>query len=311
MVLGIGGIWYKEHQDAKRQESTETSADESNIITWQGKKWRYNKNISNYLMIGVDKKEPVETQVGSTEAGQADAIFLLSVNRKTEKVTLISIPRDTMTEVESYDVQGKSLGKSVDHISLSYGYGDGGQRSCKLTQTAVSNLMYGLPIQGYLSLNMDGIPVLTSTVGGVTVTVPDDSLEASYPEFAEGAKVTLTAENSETFVRARDVNVSQSAINRMVRQQVYLDAFSQKARECYEHNTAFAASLYSALEPYTVTNVSEDRLLSLFETVAKDEDYTKWTIPGEGTQGASYDEYHVDDNALYEKIMETFYQEVE
>ena len=96
----------------------------------------------------------------------------------------------------------------------------------------------------------------------------------------------------------------------MVRQQVYLDAFSQKARECYEQNAAFAANLYSALEPYTVTNVSEDRLLSLFETVAKDEDYIKWTIPGEGTQGASYDEYHVDDNALYEKIIETFYQEV-
>ena len=48
MVLGIGGIWYKEHQDAKRQESTETAADESNIITGQGKKWRYNKNTKHH-----------------------------------------------------------------------------------------------------------------------------------------------------------------------------------------------------------------------------------------------------------------------
>ena len=36
-----------------------------------------------------------------------------------------------------------------------------------------------------------------------------------------------------------------------------------------------------------------------------------WTVPGEGVQGKSYDEYHVDDDALYEKILETFYRETE
>ena len=307
--LGYAGIQKKKAAEAASAKAT-AEADDSNTVTWQGKTYKYNQNISNYLLLGVDKRTPAETRVGKADAGQADALFLLSLNRKTKEMTLISIPRDTMTDVESFDLEGKSLGKSKDHISLSYGYGDGGAESCKLTQEAVSNLFYGLPIQGYLAMNLDGIPELTKSVGGLTVTVPNNSLEYEYPEFAEGAEVTLTEENTEVFLRSRDVDESQSAIYRMERQKAFLDAFSKKAKECYEQNAKFAADLFVAIKPYTVTNISEDRLMKLFQTADEGDGYTEWTVPGEGTQGLSYDEYHVDDDALYTKVMETFYQEV-
>ena len=307
--LGYAGIQKKKAAEAASAKAT-AEADDSNTVTWQGKTYKYNQNISSYLLLGVDKRTPAETRVGKADAGQADALFLLSLNRKTKEMTLISIPRDTMTDVESFDLEGKSLGKSKDHISLSYGYGDGGAESCKLTQEAVSNLFYGLPIQGYLAMNLDGIPQLAKSVGGLTVTVPNNSLEYKYPEFAEGAEVILTEENTETFVRSRDVDESQSAIYRMERQKAFLDAFSKKAKECYEQNAKFAANLFVAIKPYTVTNISEDRLMKLFQTADEGDGYTEWTVPGEGTQGLSYDEYQVDDDALYTKIMETFYQEV-
>lgn len=307
--LGYAGIQKKKAAEAASAKAT-AEADDSNTVTWQGKTYKYNQNISNYLLLGVDKRTPAETRVGKADAGQADALFLLSLNRKTKEMTLISIPRDTMTDVESFDLEGKSLGKSKDHISLSYGYGDGGAESCKLTQEAVSNLFYGLPIQGYLAMNLDGIPQLAKSVGGLTVTVPNNSLEYEYPEFAEGAEVTLTEENTEVFLRSRDVDESQSAIYRMERQKAFLDAFSKKAKECYEQNAKFAANLFVAIKPYTVTNISEDRLMKLFQTADEGDGYTEWTVPGEGTQGLSYDEYQVDDDALYTKIMETFYQEV-
>ena len=307
--LGYAGIQKKKAAEAASAKAT-TEADDSNTVTWQGKDYKYNQNLSNYLLLGVDKRTPAETRVGKADAGQADALFLLSLNRKTKEMTLISIPRDAMTDVESFDLEGKSLGKSKDHISLSYGYGDGGAESCKLTQEAVSNLFYGLPIQGYLAMNLDGIPELAKSVGGLTVTVPNNSLEYKYPEFSEGAEVTLTEENTEIFVRSRDVDESQSAIYRMERQKAFLDAFSKKAKECYEQNAKFAADLFVAIKPYTVTNISEDRLMKLFQTADEGDGYTEWTVPGEGTQGLSYDEYHVDDDALYTKIMETFYQEI-
>ena len=307
--LGYAGIQKKKAAEAASAKAT-AQADDSNTVTWQGKTYKYNQNLSNYLLLGVDKRTPAETRVGKADAGQADALFLLSLNRKTKEMTLISIPRDTMTDVESFDLEGKSLGKSKDHISLSYGYGDGGAESCKLTQEAVSNLFYGLPIQGYLAMNLDGIPELTKSVGGLTVTVPNNSLEYKYPEFSEGAEVTLTGENTEVFLRSRDVDESQSAIYRMERQKAFLDTFSKKAKECYEQNAKFAADLFVAIKPYTVTNISEDRLMKLFQTADEGDGYTEWTVPGEGTQGLSYDEYHVDDDALYTKVMETFYQEV-
>lgn len=313
-VLAVAGLGYVGIQKKKAAEAASAKAtaeaEDSNTVTWQGKTYKYNQNISNYLLLGVDKRTPAETRVGKADAGQADALFLLSLNRKTKEMTLISIPRDTMTDVESFDLEGKSLGKSKDHISLSYGYGDGGAESCKLTQEAVSNLFYGLPIQGYLAMNLDGIPELTKSVGGLTVTVPNNSLEYEYPEFAEGAEVTLTEENTEVFLRSRDVDESQSAIYRMERQKAFLDAFSKKAKECYEQNAKFAANLFVAIKPYTVTNISEDRLMKLFQTADEGDGYIEWTVPGEGTQGLSYDEYQVDDDALYAKIMETFYQEV-
>ena len=86
----------------------------------------------------------------------------------------------------------KSLGKSKDHISLSYGYGDGGAESCKLTQEAVSNLFYGLPIQGLSCHELRRDSRAYKSLGGLTVTVPNNSLEYKYPEFSEGAEVTLT-----------------------------------------------------------------------------------------------------------------------
>ena len=313
-VLAVAGLGYVGIQKKKAAEAASAKAtveaEDSNTVTWQGKTYKYNQNLSNYLLLGVDKRTPAETRVGKADAGQADALFLLSLNRKTKEMTLITIPRDTMTDVESFDLEGKSLGKSKDHISLSYGYGDGGAESCKLTQEAVSNLFYGLPIQGYLAMNLDGIPELTKSVGGLTVTVPNNSLEYEYPEFAEGAEVTLTEENTEVFLRSRDVDESQSAIYRMERQKAFLDAFSKKAKECYEQNAKFAANLFVAIKPYTVTNISEDRLMKLFQTADEGDGYIEWTVPGEGTQGLSYDEYQVDDDALYAKIMETFYQEV-
>ena len=66
-----------------------------------------------------------------------------------------------------------------------------------------------------------------------------------------------------------------------------------------------------ALEPYMVTSMGNDEFVKLMESAAAVSVTENWTVPGEGVQGKSYDEYHVDDDALYEKILETFYRETE
>ena len=57
---------------------------------------------------------------------------------------------------------------------------------------------------------------------------------------------------------------------------------------------------------------TEDTKKAQTETENKTEgkEDTDWTVPGEAVEGEDHDEYHVDDNALYEKIIETFYKKV-
>lgn len=308
-------VWTALRPDSGEQPAQAVSGDadagSSGTVQWGGKSYRYNDHLSNYLLMGVDNREKADSTVGQANAGQADAIYLVSYDRVENTVTMISIPRDTMTEIRIYGPGGKDLGTNTDHISLSYAYGDGSHESCRLTREAVSNLLYGLPIQGYCSINMDALPVLTESVGTLTVTVPNSSLQDAYPEFAEGTQVTLTPENTETFVRYRDIEESQSALYRMERQQEFIRAYSEAAKAEFAKDPGFATELYTSLEPYMVTSMGNDEFVSLVESAAQGKTEEGWTVPGEGVEGEAYDEYHVDDDALYEKIIETFYEEAE
>lgn len=314
-AAAAAGIFLFVSKPGENQAGEEASSESAEIsrdtVIWQGKKYQYNSHLSNYLILGIDTREKVETSVGAADAGQADAIYLISRDRVTNEVTVISVPRDTMAEIEMYAPGGESLGNSVDHISLSFAYGDGGHESCRLTRQAVSDLFYGLPIQSYCALNMDGLPVLADTLGGVTVTVPNDSLEGAYPEYQEGSQVTLNAENTETFVRYRDTEESQSALARMERQQAFLSACGEAVKTKAAGDAGFAAKLYQALEPYMTTTMGADEFANIAEAMADGGTQKSWTVPGEGVEGESFDEYHVDDDALYEKIIETFYVEAD
>lgn len=321
LAAAIGGyaIWKNldtaetaaDTEDLTESGDTAQEAGESSSVTYQGKEYTYNDHLSNFLFLGIDSREKAETQVGKADAGQADTIFLVSWDRVEHSLTGITIPRDTITEIEIFDQEGNSAGKSQDHINLAYAYGDGDRKSCELMEEAVSNLLYGIPIQGYCSINMDGIPVLTEAVGGVTVTVPDDSLTGVNPQWTQGSQIQLTPENVEDFVRYRDTSVSQSALGRMERQQIFLNAYAQKAQEVYGQNPSLITELYTSLENYMVTNISNDQFVQIMEGLGAGGNTDTWTLPGEGTQGEGFDEYHVDDSQLYEKIIETFYKEVE
>lgn len=308
-------VWTALRPGSQEQPTQAVSGDadtgSSGTVQWGGKSYQYNDHLSNYLLLGVDNREKADTTLGQANAGQADAIYLVSYDRVENTVTMISIPRDAMTEIRIYGPGGKDLGTNIDHISLSYAYGDGSHESCRLTREAVSNLLYGLPIQGYCSINMDALPVLTESVGTLTVTVPNSSLQDAYPEFAEGTQVTLTPESTETFVRYRDIEESQSALYRMERQQEFIRAYSEAAKSEFAKDPGFAAELYTSLEPYMVTSMGNDQFVSLMESAAQGKTEERWTVPGEGVEGELYDEYHVDDDALYEKIIETFYEEAE
>lgn len=309
VAVFAAGIWKQQRKAHMETDSASVSSEEntSESITYKGKTYVYNDHLSNYLFMGIDTKGDMET-AESGNAGQADAVFLVSVDRVTKELQVISIPRDTMTEIEMFSVSRKSLGLMENHINLQYAQGDGKTESCELMETAVSKLLGGIPVHGYCSVNMDGIPVMTEAAGNVQVVIPDNSLEEVNPEFTEGAEVTLTKDNVEQFVRYRDTGREQSALVRQDRQKIFIEAYMKKAQEQYAKDASFVTGLYESMKPYMVTNMGNDLFVKLL-SAAQEGKSSVHTLPGKGAQGEYFDEYRVDEEALQEMIISVFYRE--
>ena len=309
VAVFAAGIWKQQRKAHMETDSASVSSEEntSESITYKGKTYVYNDHLSNYLFMGIDTKGDMET-AESGDAGQADAVFLVSVDRVTKEMQVISIPRDTMTEIEMFSVSRKSLGLMENHINLQYAQGDGKTESCELMKTAVSKLLGGIPVHGYCSVNMDGIHVMTEAAGNVQVVIPDNSLEEVNPEFTEGAEVTLTKDNVEQFVRYRNTGREQSALVRQDRQKIFIEAYMKKAQEQYAKDASFVTGLYESMKPYMVTNIGNDLFVKLL-SAAQEGKSSVHTLPGKGAQGEYFDEYRVDEEALQEMIISVFYRE--
>ena len=295
-------------QNSDSRNQTDLSQN-SDIVEYKGETYKYNDHLSNYLFLGIDTRETVDTYQSQADAGQADAIFLVSMDRATEKIKVLFIPRDSMTRIEVFNPYGQSLGETTDHLNIQYAFGDGKEKSCELMKTAVSNMLDGLPIQGYCSMNMDGISVITDFVGGIQLTIPDDSLADVNPEYKKGAVVDITGETAEQFVRYRDIDKTQSALVRQERQKTFLQALVQKAQEKAGEDAGFVTGLYDSVKSYTVTNMGNDIFAKLLAASHNGITDTE-TLPGEGTHGENFDEYHIDEDALSDLIISMFYEKI-
>ncbi|MGF2037620.1 MAG: LCP family protein [Nostoc sp. CmiVER01] len=98
-------------------------------------------------------------QVNSFD-GLSDVMLLLKFDPETKKIIMLSIPRDTRTEIEGYGV------KKINAANV-----DGGPA---LTAKTVSNLLGGAGIDRYIRINVLGVAKLIDALGGVSVYVPKD-----------------------------------------------------------------------------------------------------------------------------------------
>lgn len=304
MVSGLFGygFWKKYMTKETVKEDTEVYED-SSYITYKGKKYEYNHNLKNILFIGVDRAEQMEeTEVG--QGGQADTLILMSMNRETKQTTLLPIPRDAMTDIDIYDINGKYLSTERGQISLQYAYGDGKKKSCRMMMETVSDLLYEVPVDSYLAMSVDGIAKITTLLGGVTLTVPKDYTEID-PAFKEGETIVLAGEQAEKYVRYRDVETAGSNAARMERQEQFMEAL---ARQMQGKDTEWYRQLLQEAEEYltmdlTLEEVERMKSYQMHEQIEK--------IPGEIKSGGEHDEFVIDNEKLQDLIIKLFYKPVE
>ncbi len=300
-----------EYVKTTEDASSGTDKWQEGVISYNGKNYRYNTSIKNYLFLGVDQDGPVVKAKDGISGGQSDAMFLLVADDRNKTLSVIAINRNTMTNVKVYDEDGEYVNTARLQICLQHGYGDGMRVSCLRSVDAVSELFYNLPISGYLSMNMDALPIINDEIGGVTVEVLDDlSNTAKNVSLKKGETVTLTGDEAYVYLRSRDTSVFDSAGERLNRQMQYMTALFAKMKTVTESNPSIFKTINSSIKDYTVSSMDFVKLAEMSADYTFDESHM-YTIPGETVQGEVFEEYNVDDPALYEMILEIFYEPVD
>lgn len=306
LLCGVGyTILNGKNKDETRDvpaSSTDNEEKSSDTIVVDGREYRLNTNIQTVLFMGIDKHAKSDMGDRTGENGQSDSLNLLIVDRETKKAQILQISRDSMVDIDIYSASGEKMISEPGQIALQYAYGDGEEESCRLTAGKVSELLYGVSVDSYLSLTMEGMVKAADAIGGVTLTVPEDYTWID-PAFSKGTTLTMDGKMVEKYVRSRDTEVLDSNVQRMERQSQFMGALIEKLQSVKE--TSNYLSLYQQMEPYMVTNMTADEMKSLSEY---DIDTNTLDVPGEVILKDGHAQFIVDNEALRKIILKTFYK---
>ncbi len=291
------------------QEGTEEKTAHRTML-YQGKQYTYKKNLVNILCMGVDKEEQMAVRNDADNSvGQADAIFLMSLDLEKDEVRVITIPRDTMVILEMYHASGYYLGSMRGQITLQYAYGDGMKRSAELMMQQVSALFNEIPINAYAAINVYSLWNLNEAVGGVDITM-DEDYTLYNPAFEKGATVHLSGNLLENYIRGRDKTEAGSAYKRNHRLKQYMLAYFEKAKEALKEDVTLPFRCLEVLEENMETSITVEEIVFLVSEIMGCDfsEGNMYTLPGEQIWTGTYEEYHLDTDALNALIIELFYE---
>ena len=162
----------------------------------------------NILLLGIDNG----AYGRPTEDGRSDTMLLLTSNPSEKKAQLLSIPRDTYTEIVGMNY--------YDKINHAYAYGQ-----AKMAINSVEKL-FDTNIDFYMEINMSGLMEFVDAVGGIEVTSP---LTFTYEgrSFEEGKKELLDGESALRFARMR-YDDPEGDYGRQKRQRIVIEQLVKK-----------------------------------------------------------------------------------
>lgn len=288
-------------------EPAESDVAATKTIERNGKKYFPRQDITVFLIMGIDIEGKVQASGSYNNDGAADVVALAVFDESNETYSVLCLNRDTMLEIPVLGIGGKRAGTTVAQLALSHTYGSGLEDSCVNTKTAVSDFLYGLDIDYYVSFNMEAIGILNDAVGGVTVNVTDDFTEID-PSIKKGT-VTLNASQALNYVRTRKGLGDQTNLSRMERHKEYLNGFFAALGKKIDQSASFMMQTYSDVSDYMVSDCSLDVLTAL---TTRYSDYTLKEIispEGENRTDKEYIEFYVDEEKLDQIILGLFYAE--
>lgn len=314
LALTVAGTFLYLQQSGKSNLTTvPANADYEETIEYNGDTYTYNKDVVAFAFIGVDKRELGLEDGAIGTAGQADTDIVITINTQTGRAKAIAVPRDTMVDVDLYSTNGIFLRTENMQLCLSYAYGNGTDTSATNVTTALSRILYNVPIQKYFALDLDGIAPLNDAIGGVTVTSLYDFKSLGI---RQGDEVKLIGDMTETYVRTRDIDTVNASLNRTARQVQYIKAFAAQLVPAVMQDFSIVNRLYNTASKYSTTNISLSNATYLASFLLSRGVTDFETVTLEGEMRASdkedygdyvYAEFYPDKDKLMEVILDTFY----
>ena len=140
--------------------------------------------------------------------------------------------------------------------------------------------------------------------------VPTQTVEKA--NVTEGDEVTLMGKSAEYYVQYRDITDPDSSLKRQQRQMSYLKAFSSKVLQTAKSNPALIVDLYQTAGDYTWTNLGVDEVSYLASTMLGKgvTDFNITSLQGTAGAGEKHAEFTLDQDNVYQTVIDTFYHEV-
>jgi LCP family protein required for cell wall assembly len=203
LIIGSGVFAYSVYHNLKQ-----TANEMHEKVNWKSEKRQEEvsferKTPISILLMGVDERKG--------DKGRADTLIVLTVNPNKQSIEMVSVPRDTRTEI---------IGKGMqDKINHSYAFG-----GVEMTMATVEHFL-DIPIDYYIKVNMESFRDIVDAVGGVTVNNPF-AFTYEGTHFPKG-EITLNGEEALKYSRMR-YDDPRGDFGRQDRQKQIIQAIIEK-----------------------------------------------------------------------------------
>ena len=303
LVFVISGLQFLEstvfHPSSASQEY------QRKTIVRDGVEYFPRQDVTVILLAGIDEFGPAAGSGSYNNSGEADMVSLLIFDESNKTLDVVSLNRDTMLDMPILGIGGKEAGTIHGQLALAHTYGSGLEDSAVNLRKTVSNYLYGIQIDYYVTLRMDAITRLNDLVGGVKVNVTDD-FSAIDPSIPMGETV-LTGEQAITYVRTRQGLGDQLNVTRMARQREYMVGFLKALRDSISDSATFALDAYEKTKEYVVTDCTTSGLTALVNRLVGYELEDVVSIEGQNVAGEQFMEYHVTQEDLDKVVLKYLY----
>ena len=284
------------------------SYDEGKTVKHNGHTYQYNEDVVSICVLGIDRRS---NQDASVVPGQCDAVMVMTFDTKTGAVKGITIPRDSMVEVGEY-FGDSYAGVDKRQLCLAFAFGDGQESSCEHAVQAVQRVLYNMPINYYLALDMEGVAPLANALGGVSLT----ALETiPNTDIVEGQDTVLLGSNALRYIQYRNTSVLTSSLGRQERQVQFVKAFGKQALSdaLSVGGVSTLVNLFSIASEYSTTNlgVSEFTYLATAAVSNGIDQIELTSLDGEMTMGANYAEFNLDQDSVYQTVLDVYYKQID